>query len=263
MATIAPHRDAASSDTRSPATGSLALSEEFRVRIWMWDSSARISEPLVERDVDVWTIRLADAANHTQMLEALLSPSERERGRRFRKKDDCSRFVAGRGILRILAAQYRRCGSHEIEVGIEPSGKPILRLNPSENALHFNISHSGEIVAIAYARTPVGIDVEKIRSDMEWREIAGRFFSASEFQQLLDLPFPDQRLEFFRRWTRKEAFAKAAGTGLQVPLAELPSTCADAGLEAIHDSKRRLYTVCDFEPASGYAGAIAGAVPNH
>lgn len=262
MATIAPEPNAPS-DTGPPGAEGLAPSVKFRLRIWTWNSSARISEPLGKRDIDVWTICLADAANQRQMLEALLSPAERERLRRFRQEDDRNRFTAGRGILRVLAAQYRRRGTDEIEVCLEPGGKPTLSLDPDENPLHFNISHSAEIVAIAFARTPVGIDAEKIRSDVDWREIAGHFFSASELQQILDLPSAHQRLEFFRRWTRKEALAKAAGTGLQVPLAELRSASANGEPETIHDCKDSLYTVCDFEPASGYAGAVACAARTH
>ena len=74
------------------------------------------------------------------------------------------------------------------------------------------------VFAFALAGRNVGIDVEKAKRDFNAREIAERYFSASECAELLSLPSEVQTQAFFRCWTRKEAFLKASGEGLHIPL---------------------------------------------
>jgi 4'-phosphopantetheinyl transferase len=73
------------------------------------------------------------------------------------------------------------------------------------------------VVALA-AKRAIGVDVERCRSDLDIEGIAGRFFSAREHSKLLGLPLGHRRDAFFRCWTQKEAFIKARGQGLSLPL---------------------------------------------
>lgn len=105
--------------------------------------------------------------------------------------------AAGRALLR------RILGDVEIEVGA--NGKPRLR----DSALHFNISHSGELVALAIARTAIGLDLERIRMNRDLLGIARRFFSPAELRRV-----EEDEHEFFAIWTMKEAVVKAIGSGV-------------------------------------------------
>jgi 4'-phosphopantetheinyl transferase len=193
-----------------------------------------------------------------RLLEALLTSAERERAGQFRFAKDRERFVAGRGALRWLAASYLGSKRKEIEIAIENGGKPRLVRHHGELPLEFNVAHSGDVVVIAFAMgRRVGVDVEAIRNDLDWREIAKRFFRPEEFENLRKLSGPGQRLGFFRCWTRKEAFAKAVGQGLGLSFSEFHAGVTDLRVSAIRDPEGREYSLMQFEPASDYAGAVA------
>ena len=119
------------------------------------------------------------------------------------------------GCLRDILARYLQCKPKELSFSINKYGKPVIDGQKRE----FNLSHSGNYVLIAVAQErKVGIDVEKIRSNMEIENMASRFFSPIEASELMALP-PEQRdLAFFNCWTRKEAYIKAQGLGLSLPL---------------------------------------------
>jgi 4'-phosphopantetheinyl transferase len=97
-------------------------------------------------------------------------------------------------------------------------GKPALAPGPFPH-LHFNISHSGEwiLIALSFGRI-LGVDVERKRDDMATAEIAARFFSPAECGTLATLPQAQRCAAFFACWTRKEAYLKARGDGLSLPL---------------------------------------------
>jgi 4'-phosphopantetheinyl transferase len=124
--------------------------------------------------------------------------------------------------------------------------------------LHFNASHSHGYAAFAFARrAEVGIDIEKIREEVAGEEIAARFFSEQEIAELATLPGETRPKGFFRCWTRKEAYIKARGEGLQIPLRSFcVSVTSDEPQElALGDSST--WVVYSFEPAAGFVGAVA------
>jgi 4'-phosphopantetheinyl transferase len=126
--------------------------------------------------------------------------------------------------------------------------------------LRFNLSHSGGQALYALALDcEVGVDLEQIRPMPDCDSIAARFFSAAEVRDLLSVP-PDQRVEaFFACWTRKEAYVKAVGDGLCLPLdsfrvSMLPSEPPQ--LDATGDSHE--WSLFDVSPGQGYAAALVG-----
>ncbi len=93
------------------------------------------------------------------------------------------------------------------------SGKPVFQ---GDNGLHFNISHSGGYVALAFGKTPLGVDIECVkRKDLK---VAKRFFRQEEYDDLAGKTGAEQPDIFCRMWTGKEAVLKASGAGLSVPL---------------------------------------------
>jgi 4'-phosphopantetheinyl transferase len=170
---------------------------------------------LPERVVDVWEAGLDLAADELQTISRLLSPAERDRAARFLFERDRRRFAAGRGRLRQLLGRYADASPSAIVIETRASGKPFSR---GELPLDFNLSHADDRVVFAFAHCPIGIDVERIRPLPDLLAIAARFFAPGEYdamQRLTGAPLQDT---FFRCWTLKEAYLKAVGDGLSVPL---------------------------------------------
>ena len=179
---------------------------------------------LGDEDVQVWTLNETVQQDLLHHLKQFLSPDELERAARFRFPVDQERFVVSRGILRCLLAGYLATEPNSFHFEYSDKGKPYLS---SASELQFNVAHSGAVVLWAFARgRRLGIDVEEIRSDFSTQDIAERFFSAAERQALRTLPTKRRHQAFFQCWTRKEAFVKATGDGLSLPLDQFDVTLA-------------------------------------
>jgi len=118
------------------------------------------------------------------------------------------------------------------------------------------------LYAVAYRRE-VGIDLELIRHGLEEEQIADRFFSRREISTLRALPAALRRYAFFLCWTRKEAYIKARGEGLSLPLDQfdvslIPGEPA-ALLRTRPDSDEALrWSLQELTPGPpGYAAALA------
>jgi 4'-phosphopantetheinyl transferase len=148
---------------------------------------------------------------------SVLSGDECERGARFRFDRDRRRYVAGRAALRSLIASYLDVAPAEIVFGYGPQGKPFV----SGSTLSFNVSHSGGRAVYAFGScVEVGVDVELLEHARYGDDVAERFFSRQEVATLRTLAPAARPEAFLRCWTRKEAFIKARGAGLSLPLDE-------------------------------------------
>jgi len=171
-------------------------------------------------DVHVWhaSLRLGEA--RLSQLRASLSPEERARAERFAFEDARVRFIAAHGMLRTIVGRYvnERPGALTFTSGRH--GKPSLAgVRGAFEKVRFNLAHSDDsaLIAIAHNRE-VGIDLERIRDNVESLKLAERFFSPSEFERLRHLPHDQANRLFFTLWTCKEAYLKAIGTGLSLDL---------------------------------------------
>ncbi|MEO1134432.1 MAG: 4'-phosphopantetheinyl transferase superfamily protein [Cyanobacteria bacterium J06639_1] len=182
-----------------------------------WSIPPASGVELGDREVHVWRAHLT--SENPDRWRNLLSPDERTRADRFKFSRDRDCFTVARGILRTLLGRYLRRSPRAIKFAYGEYGKPELADHPT-STIHFNLSHSGEMALWAVGRhAPVGIDIERVRSDYPGEAIAKRFFSAFECEQLDQIPNALKSEAFFRCWTRKEAFVKALGGGLAgVPL---------------------------------------------
>jgi len=183
-----------------------------------WASPLATPE-LARREIHVWCASLATDEATSQQFESTLADQERERAGRFIFARDRDRYIAARGILRDLLGKYLRCAPQSIEFAYGPYGKPALAGADSRPAICFNLSHSHGLAAVAIGQErEVGIDVELIRAEFASEAIAKRYFSAKEIDELSRLPAELRTEGFFLCWTRKEAYIKAKGDGLQIPL---------------------------------------------
>jgi 4'-phosphopantetheinyl transferase len=171
--------------------------------------------PLPGEELHVWRASLDRSAEVVESLERVLGRDERERADRFRFEHHRARYVVGRALLRGLLGRYLGTRPEDIEFSYGEHGKPFLAC-PGP---WFNLAHSGPVAMFAFSSTAeVGIDVELADADFASGRIAERFFAPSEVQRLRSLPMALQPRAFLECWTRKEAFIKARGEGLSLPL---------------------------------------------
>jgi len=212
--------------------------------------------------VHVWRISLDTPPAVRESLWQTLSADEKERAGRYRFARDRQAFITRRGRLRFILGSYLGLDPASLRFSYNPYGKPAI--HPEVAApICFNLSHSQGLALLAFARqTDIGVDLEHLRVDFDHLELAKRFFSAGERAELNALPMAIRPQAFFLCWTRKEAFIKAHGEGLSLPLdhfdvsltpgepARLEAT--RAGLEAPDQ-----WSMYNLEPAPDYLAALA------
>lgn len=213
---------------------------------------------LADDEVHVWRTPIHSEPAVLRRYEELLSADEKERANKFLVHDARDNFVAVRGILRKLLAAYLGEEAGQITLSYGQYGKPFLKDKSVVSPLHFNVTHSHGWAALAFARREVGIDIEKIRAEVAGGEIAARFFSEREIAELATLKAEEQSKAFFKCWTRKEAYIKARGEGLQIPLKSFHVSMRTDEPQGLTESDTSIWGVCSFEPAGGFVGAVAG-----
>jgi 4'-phosphopantetheinyl transferase len=167
-------------------------------------------------EVHVWQVDLVAWDKETESLLELLDAEERERAARFKFPTPRNQFVISRALLRQALGRYRRIEARDIHFRGTANGKPELAESCD---LRFNLSHTAGATVFAFARhRQVGVDVERIRPNTDAPELAERFFSRPEVQWLRSQPAGQHIPSFFTCWTAKEAYIKAQGEGLSLPL---------------------------------------------
>jgi 4'-phosphopantetheinyl transferase len=234
----------------------------------MFESEIKADRPsgndvLRENEVHVWRVALDRGWEDLHALRQVLSPDERERMDRFYLEPDRRRYLVGRAVLRKLLGRSLEISPDTLRFTYSAYGRPALAADFAHTRLQFSVSHSGDLVLIAVALgRAVGVDVERIRTDIAVDEIAARFFSAHEQRTLARLAAGRQREAFFACWTRKEAYIKARGDGLNLPLDAfdvefLPGRTARL-VETRHDpGEARRWTLQELEVGEGYKAAVA------
>jgi|SRR5579863_2517954 len=207
--------------------------------------------------IHVWHARLDREENVLRRLEATLSPEEKARADRFHFANDRNRFVVARGLLRELLGKYLHEAPGGLEFSYGQHGKPFLSGKDTSSGLCFNVSHSTGLAAYAIARNrTLGIDVERVRPESASDDIAKRYFSAREVNDLRTLP-PETRVEgFFHCWTRKEAYLKATGMGLQIPLDSFSVSLLPEKPAQFLGGVEPHWHMAAFHPAEGYVAAV-------
>lgn len=160
-----------------------------------------------------------DETVHRQLavLPQLLSEDERLRWQRYRRTDDRERFLLGRGVLRIVLGLRLRRDPAGLRFAVGPHGKPFLAQESAgglPQAPQFNVSHSGRFVLLGFHPVAaVGVDVERVRADLDWGPIGRRCLSRQVQESITGLPAAEQALAFHRHWCRLEAELKARSVG--------------------------------------------------
>ncbi|NJO80136.1 MAG: 4'-phosphopantetheinyl transferase superfamily protein [Cyanobacteria bacterium RM1_2_2] len=215
-------------------------------------------------EVQIWRANLQANPDAIETYCWLLSPDEQERANRFHFQKDRNRYVMARGILRVILSRYLHRLPQDLQFRYSPTGKPSLA-HPSDSPLCFNLSHSGQLALYAVAwHREVGIDVEHIRLERDCEHIAERFFAASEQADLNQLSPKLRHQGFFNGWTRKEAFLKATGQGLTIPLDQivvslLPKEPAQILHTVWNPAEVTRWSIQALEVGNEYAAAVVAA----
>jgi len=187
----------------------------------------RVPLQLADDEVQVWRVEMDVLAPSEPHWFGLLSPDEQERARRFRFDRHRRRFATTRGVLRTLLGSYLTVDPRSVRFRYSDKQKPALDETLPQGNLQFNVSHSEELALIAFTRSrEIGVDVERVQPDSDVESTAKHFFSDSEREMLASLPASERHAAFFRCWTRKEAFIKAIGEGMSMPLAQFDVSLA-------------------------------------
>jgi 4'-phosphopantetheinyl transferase len=168
-------------------------------------------------EVHIWLAVLDVDPQERTRLRSYLNEEEVSRAERFVFPHDRDHFIVARGRLRELVGRYLHCPPNVVQFKTGRYGK--LSLVDDGDPLRFNLSHSHGLALYGFCLgREIGIDTEKIRPEFAGEEIAERYFSATEQRELAELPKELRDTAFFLCWTRKEAYIKAHGDGLQMPL---------------------------------------------
>jgi 4'-phosphopantetheinyl transferase len=212
----------------------------------------------IGNEIHVWQASLDRTGDVVGRLESALSPDEKARADRFHFVNDRNRFVVARGLLRELVGKYLQQDPASLAFSYGQHGKPSLSGEHASSGLCFNLSHSAGLAVYAIARgRNLGIDVEHVRPESAGAEIAERYFSAREVSDLRRL-LPEARVEgFFHCWTRKEAYLKATGMGLQIPLDSFAVSLLPEKPAQFLEGVDPRWHLAAYQPAEGYVAAVA------
>jgi 4'-phosphopantetheinyl transferase len=211
---------------------------------------------LPENEIHIWRAWLDVEPQERDRLSGYLSEDERARASRFVFQHDREHFAVARGRLRELLGTYLHRSPQSLEFRTGRYGK----LSLADHAdLRFNLTHSYGLALYAFAIIrELGIDVEKIRPDFASEGIAERYFSVAEQNELRELPVELHTNAFFLCWTRKEAYVKAHGGGLQIPLESFDVSLTPGKPETLRSADSERWNLRSFEPAPEYIASLVG-----
>lgn len=222
-----------------------------------------VSFPALEPDcAHVWFVSLDLSIEQSRRLTRMLTADERARSERYHFERDRSRFAVGRAYLRGFLGRYCGLPPSSLRLGANSFGKPFLHNAHPSPDLRFNLAHSGGGALFAFTLSrEIGVDLEQIRPGVDLLAIARRFFSADEYGALQRVPTAEREDAFFRCWTRKEAYIKARGEGLSIPLDSFSVSLVPgrpAALTAHRNDPEELerWTMTDVSPRPDMRGAL-------
>ena len=238
----------------------LRLTKSGVIQLPGWQLVSDVTD-LSRNEIDVWCIKASHPAP-----SFYISADEIDRADRFRFAKDRDQFVTGRGLLRQLLSAYLGITPDSVNFVLGQRGKPALG-QIGQYPIHFNLSHSGGVILMAFTRYgKIGVDIELIHDVPNFDQVITRFFSDKEQHGFKSLKPKEKLPAFFTCWTRKEAFIKAKGDGLFLPLDQfdvsiLPNEPASLQYTAWDPSEAGSWAMSDIPFYQGYCAALAIALP--
>jgi 4'-phosphopantetheinyl transferase len=177
-----------------------------------WPSHSRLERNIVY----LWGIELDGSPRCLKQCMQWLDKEERHRAARLVREEDQQRYVLAHGGLRAVLSRYLEIDPARVELSRNEAGKPFVKRElQGQPAITFNMSHAQGRALIAVSEgQEVGVDLERIRLDIEAARLSERYFAPSEHAMIMQSTQEKRAARFFRFWVAKEAVLKAQGVGL-------------------------------------------------
>lgn len=203
-------------------------------------------------DIIIYSIYLPDFIDLKTDLSKFLTSKEMERANRFHRELDKNRYIIYRSILKFVLAAHTKLNITDIQFGYHSNKKPYLVSHP---LLHFNISHSEDYAVIAISRKNVGIDIEFMPDDFDFTTLLLEVFGDKEIVMIQSAA--NKKKAFYTLWTRKEAFVKALGKGIDKHFKCIPSSDGQHSIDAALIKNNKNWQVLSYSFTADYVCAIA------
>lgn len=207
---------------------------------------------LDSNDVIIYTIYLPDFIELKSELTNYLNFKELNKAQRFYKELDRDRFIIYRAVIKFILSAHTKLNIENITFGYHLNKKPFLASHPS---LHFNISHSQDFAAIAISRKKIGLDIEYMAEDFKFNDLLPDVFINEEILVIQNAA--NKKHVFYTSWTRKEAFVKALGKGIDEDFKYIPSLDGEHNIDPTLAKNIEKWQLYSFDLATDYIGAVA------
>jgi 4'-phosphopantetheinyl transferase len=214
-------------------------------------------------EIHIWLAVLEQPVSILHGFIHALSIEERIKAENFYFERDRNSFIVRRGILRTIIGRYLDVEPNRILFRFGKNGKPALDNTFDSETIHFNLSHSHGVALFAFSRNhEIGVDIEYMCDISEMDKIVESFFSIEESEVFRSLSESKKKEAFFYCWTCKEAFIKALGEGMSLPLDRFEVSLVPSEpfklLNIDGDSRKATrWTIREIKAAPNYAGAFA------
>lgn len=179
----------------------------------------RADTVLRDDSISIWRVGLEWPESDIKVAAQILSSDEQKRAKRFYRLSDRKHFIVARAALRLILARSLKIDPRQILFDYNRFGKPRLADGARHRDIRFNLGHSGGLALFAVAiGREIGVDVELIEPNFATMNLARNVFAPEEVTALSVLSKEDFVAGFYRCWTRKEAYVKAKGLGLSLPM---------------------------------------------
>lgn len=210
--------------------------------------------------IHIWQIELDSYQTKIPEMMLMLSHEERYQAQQFRFVQDQQRYVISHGCLRMILGQYLHIAPQEVQLGVQAAGKPVVKF-PKQPVIHFNLTHAGQLAAVAVSEKPVGVDIEQIDHNMRFDEVVPQFMSVHEQAIFRRLPMNLKATAFYCCWTRKEAYVKALGKGLGYPIKQVTVSLSqqiEPWKDEYDPDEQKKWHMFHLKVPHGYMGAVVG-----
>jgi 4'-phosphopantetheinyl transferase len=178
----------------------------------------KFGDLLARAEAQVWLVRLETVRQNWPDWESALTPEETAKASRFLQPADRFRSAASRAVLRRLLSHYLDLPPAEFQFVCNRFGKPALAGSDQASRLNFSVSHSHEYALLGFsAGRPIGVDIEWVRANPPFHELAVGICAAAEIRMLESLPDGQRLPALYQCWTLKESYLKTLGVGLSHP----------------------------------------------
>ncbi|MDP9177438.1 MAG: 4'-phosphopantetheinyl transferase superfamily protein [Gemmatimonadota bacterium] len=207
-------------------------------------------------EVHLWESSLSVDDSELARILDLLSPVDRWAADEFSHVPARKQYIVSRGMLRQLLSGYIGIAPQEIQFTIEGAGKPVLA---GERSVDFNLTHSGDLTLLGVARRPLGVDMERVREMPRAIELAKRYYSPAQHEEIAATPDDTRSRRFLGMWVRREAYAKALGTSVWRALGDRQIT-TDHTVQFVDYSAE--YVAAIAAPGNDWKIVRCGAIPS-